>query len=179
MRYVTIKKLLIPFTMTLLLIGCVAAPVPVEVQMPTPSSLVAPAPIEDSSGAFLSPYTSDGVLAEWVDKAVSAKAGAALGGAVGNYAGQQATENIPFIGGFIGQKLGEEAGRKIALEAAGGEQYMRETSDLSFATLEDLAVYIYVNHSSHEHYQDALSATMEIYPQLKMSYQNALLQAAN
>lgn len=174
MRLLT-KKLLISFALTLFLVACVATP---PVEMPTPSSLIVPAAIEDNSGQFLSPYTSDGVLAEWVDKAVSAKVGAAVGGAAGNYLGQQATENIPFIGGMLGQKVGEEAGRKIAIEASGGEEYIRQTSDISFTSLTDMAVYIYAKHSTHEHYADALSAAMAIYPELNKIYQNALINAA-
>ncbi|MDB6114799.1 MAG: hypothetical protein JWQ62_1744, partial [Lacunisphaera sp.] len=71
---------------------------------PTASAVVAPKPIEGNTGKYMSPFTSDGVVAEWVDKAVKAKMGSAVGGAIGAYAGQKAMENIPFIGGMLGQK---------------------------------------------------------------------------
>ncbi|RDV28038.1 hypothetical protein DXV75_03475 [Alteromonas aestuariivivens] len=160
--------------MLLVVTGCVSVP---NLGTPAQLSMVAPTPIEDNTGAFMSPYTSDGVLAEWVDNAVNAKMGSAIGGAVGAYAGQKLAENIPFVGGWIGQSVGETLGRKVALEAAGGEEFIRESSDLSFNSVQDLAVYIYVNYSHTEHYQDALEATWEIYPELKHGYMQALYSA--
>jgi hypothetical protein len=159
----------------LIFTGCVSTP-----HLATPAQLtrVAIKPIEGNTGEFMSPFTSDGVLAEWVDKAVNAKMGAAIGGAVGAYAGQKLAEQIPFVGGWLGQSLGNSAGRMIALEASGGEEFIKESSDLSFNNLSDLAVYMYVNHSSSEHYQDALEATWEIYPDLKQTYMQALYAAS-
>lgn len=72
---------------------------------------------------------------------------------------------------------GEAIGRKIAIEAAGGQEYIRETSDLSFRNVEDMAVWLYVNKHGHEHYQAAIKATGEIYPDFQKKFQNALLNA--
>jgi len=51
--------------------GSMAPPAP-----PQPNELIAPLPREDSEGKYLSPYTSDGVVAEWVKKGKSAQMGA-------------------------------------------------------------------------------------------------------
>jgi len=175
---IMIKKIKISLCLSLVLVftGCAIAPPPLA----TPAQLVAVAvqPIEGNSGEFMSPYTSDGVLAEWVDKAVNAKMGAAIGGAVGAYAGAKLAEQIPFVGGWLGQKVGNTVGREIALEASGGEEFIKESSDLSFNNLNDLAVFMYANYSSTEHYQDALDATWEIYPDLKLTYMQALYTAS-
>ena len=144
-----------------------------------PTSLTAPAPIQGNSGQFMSPYTTDGVMAEWVDKSVNAKVGAAVGGAVGAYAGQKLAEQIPFFGGMIGQEVGESAGRAAALEMAGGEEFIKSSSDLSFNNLYELSVWMYVTHSSHAHYQDALDATFAIYPEMQQIYSTALIQASS
>mgnify|MGYP000020370598 CR=1 FL=1 len=91
--------------------------------------------------------------------------------------GSKLLEQIPFVGGFLGQAAGDAAGRAIALEAAGGEEFMKETSDLSFNSLDNLSVYVYAKFSSHEHYQSALNATMDIYPDMKKIYMSSIYEA--
>lgn len=134
-------------------------------------------PIPNSSGRYLSPYTSDGVFAEWVNRTVDGRTGAAVGGAVGAYAGQRAMESVPFVGGFLGSQAGAAAGRRVAMEAAGGESFMRESSDLSFNSLDDMAQWMYLTHSDHPHYEDALKAAQDVYPELKQIYPRAASRA--
>lgn len=157
----------------ILVIGLAACATPI----PAPTEVRVPAPILDSSGEYRSPYTQDGVLALWVDKAVNAKLGSTIGATVGAVAGQQALSYVPFVGGFLGQMAGEQIGRTIAIEASGGEEYIKSTSDISFHSIDDLSVYIYAKNSSHPNYADALSATMEIYPDMKTGYVSALQKA--
>lgn len=153
--------------------GCAMGP-----QLVPPSQLTAPQAILDNTGKYMCPYTTDNVLAEWTDKALNAKMGSALGGTIGSLAGQKALEQVPFIGGMLGKQVGEAVGRKIAIGAAGGEQFIRESSDISFNSIDDMAVYMYVKYSTSEHYNDALKATMEIYPELKNSYGTSLINAS-
>lgn len=173
----SLAKNLSVFLITIILTGCVGFEAP---PMATPAQMAAvvPPPIEDNSGNFMSPYTSDGVLAEWVDKSVNAKMGEQLGGVIGAAAGRELAENIPFIGGWLGQAAGEAIGREVALEAAGGEEFIRDTSDISFNSLADLSVYLYVTYSSNQHYADALEAAMSIYPELREGYYNYLIGAS-
>ena len=145
---------------------------------PTAAQVIAPPPLPNNSGKYMAPYTSDGVVAEWVDKAVKAKMGAAVGGHVGAYAGQKALEQVPFIGGFIGQKAGEKIGREVAINAAGGWESIKQSSDLSFNSVDDLAVWMYAKFSGNEHYQDVLAATQGIYPDLQERYSAAIIAAA-
>lgn len=169
------RGLLTALFCALLLSACVTAP-----KMASPDQLasVAPKPIEGNSGKFMSPYTSDGVVAEWVDKAINAKMGAAIGSAVGAKVGQDLAENIPFVGGFLGQKIGNAAGRQIAIKASGGMEFITSTSDLSFNSIQDLSVFMYVNYGASEHYADVLSATQEIYPEMKTIYYQSLMNAS-
>lgn len=136
--------------------------------------------IEDNTGPFLSPYTSDGVVAEWVDKAINAKIGSATGSAVGAAAGQyaasKALENVPggaLVGGILGSKLGEETGRDAAIEASGGKHYMRQTSDLSFSSINEMTIWLLSVHGDKRNFTEVINATSEIYPELKPALQQA------
>jgi hypothetical protein len=145
---------------------------------PTAAQVVAPPPLPNNSGKYMAPYTSDGVVAEWVDKAVKAKLGSAIGGQIGAYAGQKALEQIPFFGGMIGQKAGEAIGREIAVKAAGGWESIKGSSDLSFNSVDDLAVWMYAKFSTNEHYSEVLAAAQGIYPDLQQRYSAAIIEAA-
>lgn len=176
MKLASVKNSL-PTTLIVILIvlsitSCVAMKQPLQ-----PNQIIPPTPRVDNEGAYMCPYTQDGVVAEWVDKAINAKMGATIGKHAGTYIGQQALENIPFVGGWLGSAAGEAVGRKIAIEASGGWDYIKNTSDLSFDNVNDLAVYIYATYSTNEHFKDVLQATMEIYPELKKGYYNAIHNA--
>jgi hypothetical protein len=168
------KGLIILIIVSLFITGCASAP-PLKLG----NEIVPPEPIYGNTGEFMSPYTEDEVLAEWVDKAVNAKAGAQIGGAIGAYAGSKALEMIPFVGGIMGQYAGEQIGRQIAITAAGGMEFIVSSSDLSFNNLDNLSVFLYAKYSTSEHFQDALDATMEIYPDLKTLYFPAISKASS
>lgn len=171
----TLKYALIAGACLAGLAGCASAPAPTPLTSLSPTAtLVAPQPIEGNSGKYMSPYTSDEVVAEWVDKAINAKVGASVGSVAGRYAGEKAMENVPFVGGFLGKSLGESMGRKIALESVGGEAFIKASSDLSFNSVNDLALYMFIEHSQRENYAAVLSATKEIYPELKTAYEPAV-----
>ena len=162
--------------LTAFISGCAGmAPPPA----PVASAITPPDGIPDNSGKYMAPYTSDGVVAEWVDKAVKAKMGSAVGGAIGAYAGQQALKNIPFIGGMLGQKMGESMGREIAIKSAGGWELIKKSSDISFNTVDELSVWMFAKYSSNEHYAEVLAATMEIYPEMKQRYHYAIQNAGS
>jgi hypothetical protein len=169
-------KKIAALTLALLLSACASAPAP---RMAAPTALRAPTPIMGTTGKFMSPYTEDGTVAAWVEKGRSASAGAGIGGFVGAQAGQKLAENIPFFGGMIGQAVGESAGRAVALKMVGGEEFIRANSDMSFNSVDELAVYMYVKNSSHKDYAEALKLTQEIYPELKTRYAVAIMTASS
>jgi len=100
-----------------------------------------------------------------------------VAGMVGAYAGQKALEQVPFVGGFIGQKAGAAIGCKIAIEASGGWDFIKSTSDMSFNSIDDMVVWLYATKSTNEHYQDVVKAVGNIYPEFK-DRQWAALNAA-
>lgn len=165
----------IAILLSALLLSACAATGP---RIAAPQQIAAPTPIAGNTGKYLSPYTEDGTVAPWVEKGKSASAGAGIGGFVGAQAGQKLAENIPFIGSFIGQAVGETAGRAVALRMVGGEEFIRANSDLSFNTVNDLAVYMYAKNSMHKDYAEALKLTQEIYPELKQAYYPAIITAS-
>jgi hypothetical protein len=169
-------KSLIAVTLAVVLTGCASAAY--QPKFAAPSTIQAPQPIIGNSGKFMSPFTEDGTVAAWVEKGKSASAGSSVGGFVGAQAGQHLAKQIPFIGGMLGQSLGESAGRQIALNMVGGEEFIRANSDMSFNTVQELAVYMYAKNSSHKDYVEALKLTQEIYPELKTAYYPAIAAAS-
>jgi hypothetical protein len=157
--------------------GIFSALAPKAPEMPAPATLAAPKPIEGNTGKYMSPFTSDGVTAEWITKSLKVKASGQIGAMAGQYAGQKAMENVPFVGGMLGKAAGQKIGREVALKAIGGEEFLKSSSDLSFDSMQDMAVYLYVNYSTHPEYQKILEATWAIYPEFKDAYLPAVLNA--
>lgn len=129
----------------------------------------APKPLEGNGGLFMSPFTSDGVTAEWVTKAMKVQASGDIGGAVGQVAADQLLSNIPFAGLFAG-KATKALARSAAMKSIGGEAFLKSSSDLSFNTLDDMAKYMYAFHSGHPEYARIVKATAAIYPEFATVY---------
>lgn len=127
----------------------------------------------DNDGRFMSPFTSDGVLAEWVNLAnnanMGATAGSAVGAVAGAYAANKALDFVPFglggmVGGAAGAKVGKEVGRETAISASGGWEAIRASSDQSFNSLNDMARYLKQKYGSTANFADAVRAATQIYP---------------
>lgn len=155
-----------------------------EIQQANAAAQVEGLAIQDNSGEYLSPYTSDGVTAEWVNKAINAKMGSSVGSAVGAaagaYAGRKALESVPggsllgsLFGGMAGSKAGQNLGRDAAIQASGGWEYIRETSDLSFRSLNDMARWMTTVHGQKRNFQEVLKATLQVYPELQPALASA------
>jgi hypothetical protein len=139
-------------------------------------TLAAPAPIADNSGAFLSPYRCDGTPTEWSNKAMTAGAGAAAGGMLAG----KAAERVPFVGGFFKKKAQDIGAQQGALTAAGGLEFIKSSSDMSFNTSNELAVYLQAKHAALDpDFAKRVSAAMAIYPELKTNYTSAVQAAAD
>lgn len=128
----------------------------------------------DNKGEFMSPYTSDGVLAEWVNIGTNASIGGTVGSGVGAAAGSmvadQVLDSVPFaglIGGMIGSQMGKDAGREAAISASGGWETIRDSSDMSFDSLRDMAVYLTQKYGREPTYGDAMQVTLQVYPELE------------
>lgn len=139
-------------------------------------TLPAPTPLYDNSGAFLSPYRCDGTPTEWSNKAMSAGAGAAVGG----MAAEKAAAAIPFVGGFFSKKAKDVGAKTGAMTAAGGAEFIKSTSNISFNTAQELAVYLQAKHAAMDpDFAKRVAAAMSIYPELKTAYTPAVQAAAD
>lgn len=162
-----------------------AASFQAERQIEDKQRLLVPKPMAGNTGRYLSPYTSDKVLAEWTDKMIRVKLGSSVGSVagstVGTIAGQEALKQIPvfggMLGGMLGKKIGESVGKTMTLQVGGGWDFIKKTSDISFNSLDELAVYLYINNSNHEHFQLALEALTILYPEFSDRYQQAVAHA--
>lgn len=136
----------------------------------------------DNNGRFMSPFTSDGVLAEWVNLAnnanMGATAGSAVGAVAGAYAANKALDFVPFglggmVGGAAGAKVGKEVGRETAISASGGWEAIRASSDQSFNSLNDMARYLKRKYGNTANYNSAVQATKQIYPEFSAALNSA------
>jgi hypothetical protein len=143
----------------------------------TPAEPVAPDPLTDKSGKFFLPYDENGNLVEWANKALAANVGAAVGAKAGEKAGTMAASKIPFAGGLIAmgaKKKGKELG---AMAAVGGAKFVKESSTLSFNSLEEMALYMHLHFSANTDYVKGLAAAIAIYPDLYKTYEAAVKKA--
>ncbi len=142
------------------------------------TDLKAPEPLTDKSGAFFAPFKADGTLTEWANKALSAQVGAALGAKAGEKATGLLASKVP-LGGLLSgaaKKKGKELG---AVAALGGEDFIKESSELSFNSLDELAVYMHAKHAGSSGYAQALATTIAIYPDLEKGYNVAIKKAVD
>ncbi len=168
-RHSNIKLISTALLVLLVLSGCASTPTP----LPEPQALVTPTPRQDSDGQYLSPYTSDDVVAAWVQKGLSAK----VGKTAGSLATQKALESVPFAGLFA-SRAGEAVGRAAALKLVGGMKFMKTTTDLSFDSLDDLVIYTYARHSNHVDYPRVIKLVGEIYPKFAQQQHSILVSAS-
>lgn len=144
-----------------------------------PEQLTAPEAIQDNSGEYLCSITQDKTLAEWSDKMAKVGLASSIGSTAGALAGQQVLKQVPFVGGMLGEWAGKTIGRRIAIESAGGMDFIKTSSDLSFNSQQDLALYLYITYFDGDHYNEAVKAAMALYPELKTSYVQSIVAASS
>lgn len=142
-----------------------------------------PVYIPSNQGKYMSPYTHDGVLADWVDKGVGVKAGAQLGKtALGTTAGvigdKYGGDIIGILGRTVGQLVGSAAARAATMKRIGGYEYVQATSDISFNSLRAMANFLRDNYRRHPHFALAIDLTAEIYPEFGSNYAHWVKEAA-
>lgn len=145
-----------------------------NIRIPTKEELLEQLVRKDNQGKYMSPYTSDDVLAEWVNTAINANIGSTVGTGVGAtagaYLGEKALEQVPFVGGFLGGAVGAEVGknlgRETAISASGGWEAIRNSSDRSFDDISSMARYLKAKYGHTGNFSDAMNATRQIYPEL-------------
>lgn len=132
----------------------------------------------DNKGRYMSPITSDGVAAEWVNKSIGVSFGTKTVGMAGAILGGEALRDVPVVGQVVGSsvgaRLGESAGRQIALSAIGGELALAASSDISADSVDLLAGWLVQTHHDHPKISEIMQAAAVVYPELGGAYGKAL-----
>lgn len=157
--------------------------------LPLPNTINPSTPISGNSGKYMSPFTASGAVAVWAQKRVATTDnGSDVAGAVGGYVGKRVADKaldfVPFgLGGMIGSKAGDAAGRAVTrktIEPALPTPYeAKASSDISFDSVDELAVYIYSKNSDHPEYARVLAVAEQVYPELRNSYKAAIENASH
>ncbi len=137
-----------------------------------------PEPIPNSSGKYVVPFTADGQLTDWAQKALTAQLGAAAGGVAADKATGAALSQVP-LGGLFAKKAKDKGKELGALAAIGGMEFVRQSSSLSFNNLADYAVYMHQKYSGGMDFSKGLAAAMAIYPDLVKGYESSIKGAYN
>lgn len=133
--------------------------------VPAEDILHLPQPILGNTGKFMSPFTEDGTVAPWVEKGMVATVGSNVGRALGSLAARaDSSSSLPLA--VVAGLAGGAAGRQMAIQAAGGWQFIKDNSDLSFDDITDMARHLHYRNAKHPQYDRVLEATYGIYPEL-------------
>ena len=136
--------------------------------------LTAPAPLTDKSGKYFAPYGADGELNAWGKKALEANVGSLAGEKAGGMAVSAAGSVIPGAGLLSPFAKSKELGAKAAV---GGSDFIKKTSDYSFNSLEDYAVFLHAKFAGQPTYKQALASTLAVYPELETTLEPAIKAA--
>lgn len=144
--------------------------------LPAPEQLAAPAPILGNTGAYLCPYTRDGQPTPWAQNLLEPHHYGLTQEAFG---AQQASGSLPSgtIAGTKKLRGTDPRYRAASLEAAGGMDFIKEKTDISFNSVDDLSVYLYARHSMQPGYDKILRFMYSLYPEMETRYQQAVLSA--
>jgi len=149
-----------------------------QVKIAQPDQLAVPAPLTDGAGQYFVPYTTDGVVTDWIDKGIELEMGANIGTLIGVGLANEVLTEIPVFGAMIGKSIGDRIGKEAAISAIGGIDYIKRTSDFSFQKIENFAVFLYAKHATHKDYKRVFEITVMVYPELKDVYYSAIVQAS-
>ena len=159
------------------LLPLVLAACTTTVQLPPPRSLSIPEPREDNQGRYLFPYTQDYVLADWCDLLLKGKAFTAIGQGAGSTTAAAIGGSAMGVFSWALNRVAKSAGRNAAIRSIGGWEAVSSSSNISFDSIDDYAVYLYQFFSAEDTYPDALSAAILIYPELEDRYISAIQEA--
>ena len=156
-----------------LLVICAAGGLLAGCALPNAETLVSPTPIQGDSGKFLNPYYADGTLAPWAERGIGQSR--AVAGVAGFAAAEAIAMFVPIS--EVSTVAENTIKQQAAIGAAGGNKYMKSTSQTSFKRREDFAVYLYANHSKTKDYKKTLALVSEIWPEVWEHYDGDIRKA--
>jgi len=163
----------------------------VQANFPPPSKINSPIPIRGNNGKYMSPFTSSGAVAPWAQgRSEENDYGFKVAEAVAEFAvenaGNRTSKYVPVVGQVLNiatHKAKLEIRRIAEIKKVEAEMLKladdaKASSDISFNSIDDLAVYLYSKNSTHPDYVRVLSLVQKIYPELEQRYIDAVDKAA-
>lgn len=163
----------------------------IQAHFPSPSKINPPAPIRGNNGKYMSPFTSSGAVAPWAQgRSEENDYGFKVAKAVAEFAvenaGNRTSKYVPVVGqalNMVTHKAKLEIRRVAEIKRIEAEMLKladdaKTSSDISFNSVDDLAVYLYSRNSTHPEYVRVLSLVQKLYPELEQRYIDAVDKAA-
>ena len=107
---------------------------------------------------------------------LNAQAGEIVGEKVADKAVGALASKVPF-GGLAGGFMRKKVKESTAIIALGGKDFIEETSDQSFKSIDDYAVFMHVRHGSDPAYKMILASAVAVYPELENRMPSAISKA--
>lgn len=133
-------------------------------------------PVYDNTGKFLLPFDEAGYPTVWAERSLNAAAGAQIAEIASDKAVGALAAKVPF-GGLVSGFARRKSKELGAVTAIGGWGFIKENSSLSFDSLRDYSVYMHSEFNGLPGYEEALAASMAIYPALERSHDNSVEKA--
>lgn len=133
-------------------------------------------PVYDNTGKFLLPFDEAGYPTAWAERSLNAAAGAQIAEIASDKAVGALAAKVPF-GGLVSGFARRKSKELGAVTAIGGWGFIKENSSLSFNSLRDYSVYMHSEFNGLPGYEEALAASMAIYPALERSHDNSVEKA--
>jgi hypothetical protein len=132
----------------------------------SPDQITAPEPIAGNTGQYMNPYSSTGRYTAWMQTALDA---APADTAKVRKSGPHTPDEIPAL---------DAQRQRDAAARAGGFERIREQSDQSFSSADDLCLYLYVKHSREADYGQVYDFVTALYPDMGRRCPEAMRKAA-
>ena len=122
----------------------------------------------DVAGPFYSPFREGGTLTDWADNAIDQGIGQRIHRNVAPYPDNRVVSRNEKLSAKELQKEGKVLSERVA-GMVGGWGHIADTSDISFAQLQGLALDL-PRFRGEPRFAEALAATMMLYPALRAEY---------
>lgn len=136
----------------------------------SPSDITPPQPIAGNTGQYMCPYTSDGHATVWLQTALDHAPERRKTGR-----GSIPKVELPSQSQVQAR---EAASQKDAAARAGGFDAIRQGSELSFSSADDLCLYLYAKYSRRAGYGEIFDYMGALYPDMRQRCRDAIHTAA-
>lgn len=117
---------------------------------------------------YYSPFRESGALADWADIAIQQGIGQQVNPQMAPYPDNRVIDPNQRLSARKLEKENKALSERVA-RMVGGWEYIGETSDQMFSTLQGLAMHL-PKYSNEPRFAEALAATMMLYPALRAEY---------